>query len=385
VVCIPYLKNRQFVGRSAELEILERYLNKALGSLWLCAPQRFAIFGPGGIGKTQLVLSLAYWVAEQQPTVSVFWLPATSAEDFECAAGKIAQQLGIRTATNQSEDAKELLRHYLSTSTTRRWLLIVDNADDTDILEPSTCSHGLLRCLPESPLGVTIFTTRSSSFAQRLAGSDLLRLKRPSKDEAAKLLTTALVDSDLLSDPTAVTKLVADLGHMPLAILQAAEYINGEEISIPEYSRLFRSTGSATSSALDEMKQQTPQRPRRRIQVPYAYPAAAASTVHYTPHDANPSPTPSATGGSSLGLQSAIKPTRLQRIKPCYLMISLGILAIGGSLLVGLFYSISEDRMGDGFTTAGWMVAVSTLVLAAPMAKHYPNCRCWCSHNVAML
>ena len=67
----------------------------------------------------------------------------------------------------------------------------------------------------------------------------------------------------------------------------------------------------------------------------------------------------------------------LQRIWPCYLLVALGLLVIGGSLAVGLYYSIAKDRMADGFTTAGWMIAVGTLVLAAPMAKHYPHCRCW--------
>lgn len=65
------------------------------------------------------------------------------------------------------------------------------------------------------------------------------------------------------------------------------------------------------------------------------------------------------------------------RIPACYILITLGMAVIAGSLAVGLYYSIAQDRMGDGFTTAGFMVAVGTLVLAAPMAKHYPKCRCW--------
>ena len=77
---------------------------------------------------------------------------------------------------------------------------------------------------------------------------------------------------------------------------------------------------------------------------------------------------------SSQGLTFA---NALQRIRPCYLLVTLGFLVIGGSLAVGLYYSIAKDRMGDGFTTAGWMTAVGTLILAAPMAKHYPHCKCW--------
>jgi hypothetical protein len=84
---------------------------------------------------------------------------------------------------------------------------------------------------------------------------------------------------------------------------------------------------------------------------------------------------------SSRGLASANVP---QHIRPCYLLVTLGFLVIGGSLAVGLFYSIAKDRMGDGFTTAGWMTAVGTLILAAPMAKHYPHCRCWETGNTVL-
>lgn len=66
-----------------------------------------------------------------------------------------------------------------------------------------------------------------------------------------------------------------------------------------------------------------------------------------------------------------------RRIPACYLLIAFGVSVIVSSLVVGLYYSIAEDRMGDGFTTAGFMVAVGTLICAAPMARHYPKCRCW--------
>jgi hypothetical protein len=76
---------------------------------------------------------------------------------------------------------------------------------------------------------------------------------------------------------------------------------------------------------------------------------------------------------------------RLQHVRFCYVIVALGLVIIGGSLAVGLYYSIARDRMGDGFTTASWMVAVGTLVLAAPMAKHYPHCKCWDKFGVRVL
>jgi hypothetical protein len=73
------------------------------------------------------------------------------------------------------------------------------------------------------------------------------------------------------------------------------------------------------------------------------------------------------------------------RVPVCYFFILMGIVVIGSSLAVGVYYSVTKDRMGDGFTTAGWMVAVGTLIMAAPMVKHYPNCKCWESYRGRLL
>jgi hypothetical protein len=366
-------KNCQFVGRRAELQILKRRM------ITVQDCQSLAVTGLGGIGKTELVLDFAHSVAEQHPDISVLWASALNARSSLHDIEGIAQHLRIRSDATQNMDLKDLVRRNLSTERAGRWLLIVDNAEDTEMFKQS-----LLRYLPTSPLGVTIFTTRHSSIARNLAVSDLLEVKELSLQEATKLLKTTLADVDSFKDPKAVAELLAELGFIPLAIIQAAAYINHKEIPVPEYLRLFRSGASAISSALDNRKQKIQRRPRR-TPAPYSYPVAGNLAGQYTLDGIDAPQTTSAPGDSSLGLSSAKKHTRSQRIKPCYVMVALGFLAIDVSLAVGLFYNIAQDRMGDGFTTAGWMVAVSTLMLAAPMAKHYPNCRCWDGHEYAVL
>jgi hypothetical protein len=117
--------------------------------------------------------------------------------------------------------------------------------------------------------------------------------------------------------------------------------------------------------------------------VPSSQVGIASTTNGYQPHHLEDLPSssnelaPSARRATIAGI--------LQRIRPCYLLVALGFLVIGGSLAVGLYYSIAKDRMGDGFTTAGWMIAVGTLILAAPMAKHYPHCKCWETSRYAVL
>lgn len=61
----------------------------------------------------------------------------------------------------------------------------------------------------------------------------------------------------------------------------------------------------------------------------------------------------------------------------CYTLILLGSLVILLSFGLGLYYGIAKDRIGDGFTLAGWITAVGTLVLAVPITQLYPKCKCW--------
>ena len=69
--------------------------------------------------------------------------------------------------------------------------------------------------------------------------------------------------------------------------------------------------------------------------------------------------------------------SRWTSLPVCWILVLIGTMVIGGSLAVGLYYSIAKDNMDGGFTVASWMIAVGTLVLAGPVTKHYPNCRCW--------
>jgi hypothetical protein len=79
----------------------------------------------------------------------------------------------------------------------------------------------------------------------------------------------------------------------------------------------------------------------------------------------------------SLFPASTSPPASFFIIRPCYAFCFLMFLIIGGSASLGIYYSVKYDKMGDGFTAAGWIVAIGTLILAGPLARHYPHCSCW--------
>ncbi|RQM05141.1 hypothetical protein DH86_00003147 [Scytalidium sp. 3C] len=74
---IPFVRNKRFVGRKEILDELERkfFIEKNC--------QQAAIVGLGGIGKTQVALQFAYWVKENRPEYSIFWIPAISKAAYE--------------------------------------------------------------------------------------------------------------------------------------------------------------------------------------------------------------------------------------------------------------------------------------------------------------
>src|SRR6202035_1877337 len=148
---------------------------------------KLAITGLGGMGKTQIALELAYRVKDDHPTFSVFWVPATTAGNFEQAYLGIGRLLGIPGITDEKADVKVLVKQHLSQERTGKWLLVVDNADDIDIWfgkENSSKSTRLIEFLPKSGQGVILFTTRNRKAAVKMAQRNVIEISEMGKQTA---------------------------------------------------------------------------------------------------------------------------------------------------------------------------------------------------------
>ncbi|GAB7336817.1 hypothetical protein MBLNU13_g11325t2 [Cladosporium sp. NU13] len=229
-------RNRKFVGRKEELESLQRKLFVDRDC------EKVAVVGLGGIGKTQVVLHFAHLVLEEYPGMSVFWVPALSAETFEQAYRKIASLLEIPGAAEGKADVKKLVQGYISGGKAGRWMMIVDNADDMEIMDGTGANEGILQYLPEGDFGSTIFTTRDSRIAQSLAGSDVVELAKMKHPDAVDILRNTLVRKDLLHDEATTARLLNELDYLPLAMTQATAYVNCNKVSLSGYLDLLQGT-----------------------------------------------------------------------------------------------------------------------------------------------
>jgi len=233
---IPLPRNSRFVGRQATLDALKE-------KLFSQGCRAVALVGLGGIGKTQVALQVAYW-AKENTEYSVFWVPALSVGSFEQAYAEIARKLGIRRS-GEDEDLKELVRQHLSSSTAKPWLMIIDNADDADLIFGSTSdssTSGIDKYLPENDRGLVLFTTRSKELAGAVAGSDIVGLHGMGPQEGIEFLNRCLLGKDLDHDDPIALTFLDELSHLPLAITQATAYLNRNPISIEEYLTLLSST-----------------------------------------------------------------------------------------------------------------------------------------------
>ncbi|OAL43741.1 kinesin light chain [Pyrenochaeta sp. DS3sAY3a] len=226
-------RNSRFVGRTTELETLK---DKLIGSQDC---RKITVVGLGGTGKTQIVLQFAYFMKEAQCDLSIFWMPALSMEGFEQTCTEIVRQL--RIPHEGGENAKELVQTYLSTPEAGRWLIILDNADDADIVFGSTETNGILDYMPTGEHGMTVFTTRNMQVATSLTGADVLELDAMNRVDATNFLRKCLIKKESLHEST-INELLDELACLPLAIAQAAAYLNMNRTSIGTYLRLLRNT-----------------------------------------------------------------------------------------------------------------------------------------------
>lgn len=233
---IPFPENMDFVGRTGVLDTLKDMLFAQTSA------RRVALVGLGGMGKTQVALNLAHWVKHNHPEHSVFWIPAFSMASFEQACTELVKKLNIQ-CTDEKEDAKELVRQHLSSQDLGSWLLIVDNADDIEILDGlAQRPNGILDFLPQSDNGRILFTTRSQEVAVAATKNKVVRLSEMSLQEATSFLEKSLLQKDKLQNNGVVAELVEKFTYIPLAIAQAAAYMNMNQASVEEYMRLLRLT-----------------------------------------------------------------------------------------------------------------------------------------------
>ena len=215
---VPYPRNTFFTGR----EDVIKQLHDALAGGETAALTQ-AISGLGGIGKTQTAVEYAYRYRNEYE--AVFWVRAETEAEIRTGFVDLARTLGLREAGEQDENlAVSAAQRWLASN--NGWLLVLDNADNVDLVKAF---------YPSDAKGHVLLTSRASVF-QSLGTVKPVELTEMPPDEALEFLfkRTMRERSDK-AEEQAAADIANELGYLPLALEQAGAYITQIKCKFSEY------------------------------------------------------------------------------------------------------------------------------------------------------
>ncbi|CAH0021548.1 unnamed protein product [Clonostachys rhizophaga] len=236
---VPYSTNENFVGRIDILRQLESCFD--LSNIDRTWQPRIALYGLGGIGKTQIAIQFTYWLQRRYPEVAVYWVHASNADRFRQSFTSIAQDCGIPGLDDPGNDVLPLVKAWLGKKDNGRWLMVIDNADDEALFttsgSSSRSSGNLGGFIPDCANGNILITTRNKKAGSRLTkGKQLIEIGRMDISDCVKLLRLQLDDA---ASTESIRRLSDQLEYIPLALAQAAAFIRENVLSIDYYLELL--------------------------------------------------------------------------------------------------------------------------------------------------
>ena len=245
-------RNEYFTGREKELESLDKAFVEAntTGGNYGMGKRKakiHGICGLGGCGKSSLAFEYAWRNLERYPG-GVFVLNGESDDLLRASLQEIHEQFVRNTHANKDEEAKQFNRLMTETlswlgNLRRKWLLLVDNMDQKEL---SSFSRKLFfGQWKNKSLGDILVTSRRNSQALLedlvLLPENCLELDSFSVDESAEFLKKRTGLPSCVEDQVqGVKQLARELGGLPLALEQAAAYINALKCSVQSYLKQYR-------------------------------------------------------------------------------------------------------------------------------------------------
>ena len=193
-------RNADFTGRD---EIL-RLLHHDLGGDGTAVVLARAVYGLGGVGKTQIALEYAHRFKSDYDLI--WWIDAEQPQEISLTLADLADRLGLQIS-NSAEAAAAVLEQ-LRRDVRGRWLLIYDNAEDPETLDPF---------LPTGS-GHIIITSRNQAWTRH---AEPLELDVFTQEESVAHLMRH-VPGLSAADARRVSEAV---GQLPLAVEQAAAWL----------------------------------------------------------------------------------------------------------------------------------------------------------------
>ena len=210
---VPYQRNANFTGRTELLAKLSTKLHDVVSKSW---NHRVALYGLGGVGKTQLALEYVY--THKGEYDRVYWISAVSKATLFSGFQEIAKKtqcIPSITDLDPSEVAKRVLEWF---NAQENCLLVIDNLDQIEVIDGY---------LPNQSQGQHTLITTRNPYCDHIPAEGLKVGELDLDDAIELLLLRSRVGAigKTLEARTGAAEIVKELGYLPLAIEQAGAYI----------------------------------------------------------------------------------------------------------------------------------------------------------------
>ena len=223
---VPNKLTTQFVERASLLEELENLIVRPQESQ---NARIITILGMGGQGKTQLALKYCHTAKASALYKGIFWVNAysraTAASSFERIAGLIDSS---GQSLDSVEEKMDFVQHTIG-SWPSPWLMVFDNYDHPEVFTE------INKFIPPYVNGTVIITSRHSVASVRLAPQATIKLDGMADNEALDLLFARSFQEKTKETEQIGLDIVRRLGHLPLAIDQAAAYIGTKQLPLSRF------------------------------------------------------------------------------------------------------------------------------------------------------
>jgi hypothetical protein len=198
----------------------------------------------------------------------VFWVHSSSATRFEESYRNIAARLRLSGWDEPKADILGMVHRWLSDESKVRWTMVVDNADEAAVMfEPwnggtttttttaaASTTHSSSDFLPLSSHGSIVITSRSQEVVRRLQvfSEDILDVEPMEINVAIDLFLTKVKKAGRGTSADELEHLVKHLDCMPLAIAQAAAYIEqaAPRMTVSKYREILGENDSERAKLL---------------------------------------------------------------------------------------------------------------------------------------
>jgi Flp pilus assembly protein TadD len=236
---VPF-SDENFIGREAELARLDELFN---------TESKVALTGIGGVGKTRLAVHYAHQQTQRYPFI--LWVSASTKTILDDGFANLADKLNADPLLKQAEKTA-FVKAWLEKNSD--WLLIFDSADNM-----AEMTHDVFQALlPASPLGKILFTTQITT---KNFTVNCLPITCLDKQAGARFLWQCIAmdkqpTPEEINDAEAIN---SQLAGLPLALKQAAAYIETSQCTLPEYLQFYQYYAKELlDPGLDEYKQNIP-------------------------------------------------------------------------------------------------------------------------------